>query len=101
MDWVPELGDDDLDVLMEALEAWESKDLFGNAMGDMLEDLLTRKVGPMEPEAVMQRRMQKERQEHDKRSRKERSVLLRAKLITLRDRRRAEHMVDGALRRNP
>lgn len=95
-DWMPELGDDDLDVLMDALEAWESKDLSGEIMGSVLDSMLTRRE-PMPPEVMMQRQLDKDQKERDKRTRKERSVMLRAKLLTIRDRRRAERMVEGAL----
>src|ERR1700738_4742882 len=98
-DWMPELGDDDLDVLMEALEAWEAKDVSGDIMVAVIDGMMSRSHGPMPPDIAEKRRVDKLNAERDKRTRKERSVLLRAKLLTIRDRRRADHMVEGALGR--
>lgn len=97
-DWTPELADDDLDTLMDALEAWESKDLSGEIMGSMFDSLFTSKAGPMPANIVADRAREQRERESAKRLRKERSVLLRAKLLMIRDRRCAEHMMHDALR---
>jgi hypothetical protein len=97
-DSLPELADDDLETLIEALEAWEVKDLSGELMTSLMDSMLTDRRGPMPPEARMERERDKQKSQVEKRMRKERSVLLRAKLLTIRDRRRAETMVRDSLR---
>ena len=72
---------DDVQVLLEAMEAWENKDDAGALMSGMVGALLTK--GDEEWKA-------KQKESDDKlaaakRMRKERSVLLRAKLIQFKD----------------
>ena len=85
-----DLTNADLDVLIEAVEAWESKDSLGEFMGDMVEAMVGPREGPEREEWLRKRAHDKqERQQKTteaKRVRKERSILLRAKLIALRDR---------------
>lgn len=97
-DWLPELADDDLDTLIEALEAWESKDIAGDMMVTLFDSVLTQKHGEMPPQVAKERYTENLRREAAKKLRKERSVMLRAKLLTIRDRRRAQRMTDDALR---
>lgn len=98
IDWIPELQDDDLEVLLEALEAWESKDVFGDAMGDLMGSLLTRGDPIARSQLEHERDRDKAQRAQAKKLRKDRSVLLRAKLITIRDRRHAEALERSALR---
>lgn len=94
-DWLPELSDDDLDTLGQALEAWELKDSAGEMLGDVIEMMV---LGGDERERAaikQQRGQQKLQRQRDQAQRKERSVLLRAKLLTLRDRRRVERVANG------
>lgn len=98
-DPIPELADDDLDVLMEALEAWEVKDQFGDAMTNIVGSMIARRDPIARARMEHERAVDKRNAEHAKRMRKERSVLLRAKLLQIRDRRRAEHLTDEALNR--
>ncbi len=94
-----ELANDDLDTLIEALEAWEQKDLSGEIMGHVIDSMLTRRGdGPMPQSVAEERQREKAERESAKKFRKERSILLRAKLLMIRDRRRSQHMVDEALR---
>lgn len=97
VDWTPELADDDLDTLMEALEAREVKDLSGEIMVDLVDSMLSGR-GPKPPQVIEARERERHDKEAAKKLRKERSVLLRAKLLTIRDRRRAERMTTEALR---
>jgi hypothetical protein len=85
-DWLPELTDHDLATLAEALQAWESKDLATEIMGYVIDWFLARSGREASPE----RATEIEQLEREKAVRKERSVVLRAKLLTLRDRRRVE-----------
>lgn len=92
-DWLPELGDDDLATLLEALEAWEVKDSGGDFMMDMFSEVITRD-DPRARAAIADKVSEmKLKREREKTVRKERSVLLRAKLLTLRARRRVERTV--------
>ena len=96
-DWLPELADDDLATLMEALEAWEVKDQASEMFGDVMEAVVTT-PGTRESQAFVESR-QREKQKRDaaKSARKERSVLLRAKLLMLRERRRTERGLHASL----
>lgn len=85
-----DLTREDLDVLVEAVEAWESSGALGEFMGEMISAISGPKDGPEREE--WQRRRDAEKaaavaaKAAEKRARKERSILLRAKLISLRDR---------------
>lgn len=95
-DWLPELDDDDLAILMEALEAWESKDAAGEMFGDVVEMIVTGGGEPRDSRHARireERRIQRLDRDRAKAQRKERSVLLRAKLLTLRDRRRVDRVI--------
>jgi len=104
-DWLPELIDDDLDTLIEALEAWETKDMASEMMGDVLDTIVV--IGDTRAKAQLaeQRRTEKVKRTKEANQRKERSVLLRAKLLTLRNRRRVESVItaqaDNAVREDP
>ena len=84
-----ELDRSDLDVLIEAVETWESSDALGEFMGDMVMAMVGPKDGPEREEWQRKREVEradrKRKQDDEKRVRKERSILLRAKLIALRD----------------
>jgi len=76
----------DLEVLFEAVEKWESEDMAGEMMGMMLEGM----IGERSPEAQLKFKLDREERERKRkiaqRQRKERGVLLRAKLVMLKDR---------------
>ncbi len=89
-DWIPELDDDDLNTLVDALEAWESKDQAAEMFGDIVDTVLGAN-DPRAAHALADRRRDSQQQARREKSvRKERSILLRAKLLTLRNRRRVE-----------
>lgn len=77
----------DLDILFEAVEKWEQDDMSAEVIGMMFESMAP-------PEA--QAKIKIEREERDrkrfaaKKQRKERGVLLRAKLLTLKDKAEVE-----------
>ncbi len=75
----------DVDVLIEAMEAWERSGSEGQLMGSLMGSLLCR--GDEEAMAKMKKEQERSRREFEEkqRLRKERSVVLRAKLISLRD----------------
>lgn len=90
-EWLPELTDDDLETLMEALVAWESKD----AAGEMFSDVVEFAIGDPAKRANFAAERQRERlaTQRAKTGLRERSVILRAKLLTLRDRRRVNQVI--------
>ncbi len=93
------LTDDDLDTLMEALEAWEVKDSAGEMLSDVLEMAITGKQPGEDVAWAAQRRAQKQQLAKARTSRKERSVLLRAKLLTMRQQRSVDQ-VEAAMHRD-
>jgi hypothetical protein len=97
MDGLPEFADDDIEVLMEALEAWEVKDAAATITTHVLDNMLARRLGHA-PAATMKSDAEVRQLARDKRWRKERSLLLRAKLLQIRDRRHAESLTEDALR---
>lgn len=90
-----DLTREDLDVLIAAVEAWESSGALGEFMGEMIAAIGGPKDGPERDEWNRRRDAERvaktEVQAAEKRVRKERSILLRAKLIALRDRSEVEH----------
>lgn len=93
-EWLPELSDDDLATLMEALKAWENNDdSAADFMSDLMDAALVAKQSGKMPDVEDVRRSCELKRERKKAVREERSVLLRAKLLTLRDRRRVEQVV--------
>lgn len=86
MAYADELTDEDFNLLSDALEAWENRNLPGEMMGD----ILTMMIGRSEKDiAALDAAKEKERAKRDreKRVNKERSIRLRAKLLAIRDRR--------------
>lgn len=88
-DWLPELNDDDLGILMDALEAWEHKDDAGAMFGDVMELIAAPRDAEARAQLREQRAMDSIRRREETKARKEQSVLLRAKILTLRERRRS------------
>lgn len=77
------LNDDEMGILVEALEAWVDKD----AAGELMSELLIGLVGDKgDAEAIASKRTkQKEEAKQAKQLRKEKSILLQGKLIRMRD----------------
>jgi hypothetical protein len=96
-DWLPELDDDDIATLVDALEAWEQKDLSGEIFSDILDTVMTSKEQRVADDYKRARRDERQTRERDRAVRKERSVMLRAKLLTLRNRRRVERLTANAV----
>lgn len=77
---------DDLYLLMEALEAWEQKDVAGQMMADLIGV-----ISGDDKESEENRREERwAKYASDNRVRKERSILLRAKIVQYLDTKRAE-----------
>ena len=86
---------DDLEVLMEAMEAWENKDFGGDLMADVVTALLVKKSDPEYDRINHEREVQKAQAATEKATRKERSILLRAKIVGLKDAARAAALIGG------
>lgn len=97
-DWLPEIGDDDFATLLEALEAWEVKTDAGDMMADVFGTLLAGGDALVQARINEHRRVEKLKHAREAAIRKERSVILRAKLLSLRDRRRVERLAADAAR---
>jgi hypothetical protein len=80
-----EIENDDIDVLLEALTAWESKDFGTDIMFSLMGSIF---VDKKDPEAKAKHdeseRQRKATAEQESKMRKETSVLLKAKLIKLK-----------------
>lgn len=90
---------DDLSVLMEAMEAWEAKGNYGNLLSSVMGAMLVRGDDEeAESARAFREREAKQRVEAEEASRlrKERSILIRAKLVMMMDRLRAETLIDDA-----
>lgn len=93
-----QLSENDIAVLIEALEAWENKDGAGEILGDMM-DAMFAKQDPVAIEAMKREREQaRVKRERERSARKEQSVLLRAKLLTIRNE-RGVRMIEQAVNR--
>lgn len=97
-DTLMDLTDDDLTTLVEALEAWETKDFSGELMGMMLESVLAKGDDNQRAQREAQRELEKAKRERQKEIRKEQSVILRAKLLVIRNRRRVESVESASAR---
>ena len=76
---------EDISDLMDAVENWETKGATGEILGDLMDGILLKELTLEAQEEQKRRRdRQKEERNIETKIRKERSVLLRAKLIGLR-----------------
>ena len=85
-----ELSIDEIRVLLEAMEAWEEKDFATEIMDVVMSSVLGGKADER-VSAELTKRQQKFAE--DRANRKERSILIRAKLIGLLDTKRAAELV--------
>lgn len=86
----------DLDTLIEAVEAWEREDAFGDMMGDMLTSLVCRDDPIAKAKIEEERAKQKIERDQKRTTKKERGIMLRAKLIQLRDSADADRLLADA-----
>ena len=95
-----DLTRDDYDVLMDALKAWENKDLAGNLMGSLLESMIPKGGDSGDGERMADAWDRRESQQREaKQQRLERSIMLQAKLLHMRDRLDANTFAESAFRR--
>lgn len=80
----PELTEQDVEILCEALDAWENRDVSGRLMTGMLEGMFIKKDDPDALEEWKTRREEEGREAAAKKRREAvQVVLLKAKLIQL------------------
>jgi hypothetical protein len=93
------LTDDDLDTLVDSLEAWENKGFAGEVMGDLMGAMLMDRKNPEQVASFERERLaQRAKAEREKVARKERSIILRAKLLSIRNERRVGRVESAVLR---
>jgi len=81
-------SEDEIAVLIEALEAWVNKDAISGVMGSLLGTLVS---GDEQKEKfAAQQAINDAKRDRDKQNRKERAILMQAKLISMKDRAFAE-----------
>lgn len=89
------LTTDDIEVLLDALKAWESKDLASDFMVSILGSMLAKTPDEKaEAERDNERHMAESRLKSDQR--KETSVILQAKLIQMRQKLTADSLIKSA-----
>lgn len=80
-----EITKDDVDILLEAVEHWETKGANSLFMGSLMMDMIGGKDKPKEMTDMIKKQEIKMRKEHEEKvsERKRQSILLRAKLLEL------------------
>lgn len=87
------LTDDDIAVLLEALEAWESKDFGSQIMASLLGRMISRDDPASRAAIEAAETREEQKYKHEQQVRKERSVRLRAKLLDLRSTRAIDSVI--------
>lgn len=78
-----QLTRDDVTILCEALEAWERKDTAGNMLGMLIGGMFTKDDPIARAKFETEEKQRNERAAREERARKDRSVILRAKLLQM------------------
>ena len=78
------LTNKEIDTLIDALTAWESKDLAGNLIGCLFSAMLTKDDPVAKEKARIREEAETQKSEREKAERKEQSLLLKAKLIQIK-----------------
>ena len=88
------LSSKEIDTLVEALEAWETKDNTGRLLGGLMSAMLSDKMGD-EAKAKMEaaEKEREEKAEREQKQRKETSLLLKAKLVMMKHGKAMEELV--------
>jgi hypothetical protein len=86
----------DYDTLIEAVEAWEAKDFGSRLIGTMLGAMACGKDDESREKFEADQEKQRVKSEAESRVRKERGVMLRSKLISLRDSADADALLSSA-----
>lgn len=82
------LSDDDLETLIDALQVWESKGAMGEMMGDLFGAILMKDSSPEKAKYETERQTARDKAKRETAVRKERSIILQAKILSIRNDRR-------------
>lgn len=74
----------EMDILVEALTAWETKDASSEMVGSLITGLLMPKDAREDPKFIQEEELRKSKTELATATRKEASIMLKAKLLTLK-----------------
>ncbi len=78
------LSSKEIDILVDALEAWERKDMTGKLMGGLLKAMIAKDDPVMKAKMEEEERIENEKEEKEARQRKEVALMLKAKLIGIK-----------------
>lgn len=79
------LTEEEINILIEAMDSWISKDSTGEFMSEILGALLTDKMTDEGKEKLKQdRHIEKIKRDQSRREREEKAILMKAKLIQIR-----------------
>ena len=79
-----ELTIKEIDILIDALDAWESRNVAENLFADLLTHIVIPE-GQERDDAKRKLRDDREKEELQKKNEKEKSILIKAKLIQMKD----------------
>lgn len=81
-----QFSEEELNNMVEALDAWENKDTAGEMMNTIFSSLFDDKLSPEGREKMRQREEEEKRKrEEARRMRKEQGIIMKAKLIQLKN----------------
>lgn len=80
-----ELTHDEIDILLEAMEKWETYDAMSDLTTTIFGAAFTRDAEQAK-EFINKHEAERARKEGDKKAKRERSILIKAKLISMKDR---------------
>jgi len=90
------LDKQDLEILIEAVDEWVSKDLAGNLMSGLFEAMLTDKADPIVQEKMKQEREARNvKEKQEKEIREEQAIMLKAKLVSMKQDINVNKLVNG------
>ena len=78
------LTNKEIDTLIDALTAWETKDMAGNLIGSLFSAMLTKDDPIAKEKARVREEEEAAKYEREKAERKEQSLLLKAKLVQIK-----------------
>lgn len=94
-----QLDSSDIEVLVEALKAWEQKDLASSMMGTLLTGILSSQKSSDMSDWEKREQEREAKREREVKLRQERSIMLQAKLFALRNQLTTDNLVSEALGR--
>jgi len=89
------LSSKEIDLLVDALDAWERKDLTGKLMSGMLKGMFAKDDPVLKAKMEEEERIENEKEEKEARQRKETALMLKAKLIGIKQSREISAMAEA------